>query len=85
MEQNRLAKLLKNGYEAIAQQFGLYRLLDRYQAMLVEHKPKGWQGDYNAIEQIKKQIELSTGATQGYTDCGALQSAPLQTSCVKLF
>ena len=87
---NKLVEILKDGYEAIAQQFSLYRLLDRYQALLVEYKPNEWQSDYDVIAKIKKQIEFGAGVAEGYTDGGRLKEIEpqidiLKTSCVKLF
>ena len=86
---SKIEQALKDGYQALAQQFGLYRLLDRYQALILEHKPNEWQSDYNAITKIKKGIEIGTGATEGYTDGGILKDLDhiefLQTSCTKLF
>lgn len=86
---SKIEQALKDGYQALAQQFSLYRLLDRYQMLLIQHKPHEWQSDYNAITKIKKGIEIGTGATEGYTDGGILKDLDhiefLQTSCTKLF
>ena len=86
---SKIEQALKDGYQAIAQQFGLYRLLDHYQALLVEHKPYEWQSDYAQVEKIKRGIEHGTYSTYGWTDGGILKDLDhiefLQTSPAKLF
>lgn len=86
---SKIEQALKDGYQAIAQQFGLYRLLDRYQALLVKHQPHDWQSDYYTVSKIKKSIEIATKTTEGYTDGGLLTDLDkielLQTSCTYLF
>ena len=86
---SKIEQALKDGYQAIAQQFGLYRLLDHYQALLVEYKPHEWQSDYALVEKIKRGIEHGTYSTQGWTDGGILKNLDkiefLQTSPAKLF
>lgn len=88
--QSKLIQELKDGYQAIAQQFSLYTLLDRYETLLLEHKPYQWQSDYNVIVAIKKQITLGVAVTEGYTDGGLLKADDgkvhlSDTSCIKLF
>lgn len=91
MASSKIEQALKDGYQAIAQQFGLYRLLDHYQALLVEHKPHLWQSDYAQVEKIKRGIEHGTYSTEGWTNGGILKNLDinsieiLQTSPAKLF
>lgn len=62
-----LEKTLKEGFEALAQQFDFYRLLDQHQAFLVKYKPDGWQDDYNRLTSIKRNVEFGIGLSEGWT------------------